>query len=103
MSAVRDRRYSIVMRRYPRIKSGRLPFLCFALHRMGFFVPRELLRERRALTSPFHPYLRFSQTTGGDFSWSLSGSVPSPAPRPPTLRPSLPRGSPSFTPPIPTT
>jgi hypothetical protein len=26
--------------------SGRLPFLCFVLHRMGFFVPRELLRER---------------------------------------------------------
>ena len=35
-----------VMRRYPRILSGRLPFLCFVLHRMGFFVPRELLRER---------------------------------------------------------
>ena len=46
VSAVTDRRYSIVMRRYPRIKSGRLPFLCFVLHRMGFFVPRELLRER---------------------------------------------------------
>ncbi len=26
--------------------AGRLPFLCFVLHRMGFFVPRELLRER---------------------------------------------------------
>jgi len=26
--------------------SGRLPFLCFVLHRMGFFVPRELLRKR---------------------------------------------------------
>ena len=35
-----------MVRRYPRIKSGRLPFLCFVLHRMGFFVPRELLRER---------------------------------------------------------
>jgi hypothetical protein len=35
-----------LMRRYPRIKSGRLPFLCFVLHRMGFFVPRESLRER---------------------------------------------------------
>ena len=35
-----------VVRRYPRILSGRLPFLCFVLHRMGFFVPRELLRER---------------------------------------------------------
>jgi len=35
-----------VMRRYPRILSGRLPFLCFVLHRMGFFMPRELLRER---------------------------------------------------------
>ncbi len=46
VSAVTDRRYSIVMRRYPRIKPGRRPFLCFVLHRMGFFVPRELLRER---------------------------------------------------------
>ena len=42
-----------VVRRYPRINpetfrggSGRLPFLCFVLHRMGFFVPHELLRER---------------------------------------------------------
>jgi len=26
--------------------AGRLPFLCFVLHRMGFFMPRELLRER---------------------------------------------------------
>gem|GEM_PF-3526906 len=26
--------------------SGRLPFLCFVLHRMGFFLPRKLLRER---------------------------------------------------------
>jgi hypothetical protein len=26
--------------------ADRLPFLCFVLHRMGFFVPRELLRER---------------------------------------------------------
>jgi len=46
VSAVRDRRYNIVMRRYPRILTGRLLFLCFVLHRMGFFVPRELLRER---------------------------------------------------------
>jgi hypothetical protein len=30
----------------PEDQSGRLPFLCFVLHRMGFFVPRELLRER---------------------------------------------------------
>jgi len=48
--------------------SGRLPFLCFVLHRMGFFLPRELLRERWALTSPFHPCLRFFQRTGGVFS-----------------------------------
>ena len=41
-----NRRYSIVVRRYPRILSGRLPFLCFVLHRMGFFLPRKLLRER---------------------------------------------------------
>jgi len=30
----------------PEDQSGRLPFLCFVLHRMGFFVPRELLHER---------------------------------------------------------
>jgi hypothetical protein len=30
----------------PEDKSGRLSFLCFVLHRMGFFMPRELLRER---------------------------------------------------------
>jgi hypothetical protein len=30
----------------PEDQMGRLPFLCFVLHRMGFFVPRELLRER---------------------------------------------------------
>jgi len=35
-----------VMQRYPRIKSDRLSCLCFVLHRMGFFMPRELLRER---------------------------------------------------------
>jgi len=35
-----------VMRRYPRIITDRLSSLCFVLHRMGFFVPRELLRER---------------------------------------------------------
>src|SRR5438874_232788 len=31
---------------YPRIVADRLSSLCFVLHRMGFFVPRELLRER---------------------------------------------------------
>ena len=42
-----------VMRQYPRVDSeflrsgaDRLSSLCFVLHRMGFFVPRELLRER---------------------------------------------------------
>jgi len=30
----------------PEDLAGRLPFLCFVLHRMGFFVPRELPRER---------------------------------------------------------
>ena len=30
----------------PEDQTGRLPFLCSVLHRMGFFVPRELLRER---------------------------------------------------------
>ena len=42
----RSRGRGTVVRRYPRILSGRLPFLCFVLHRMGFFVPRELLHER---------------------------------------------------------
>jgi hypothetical protein len=35
-----------VVRRYPKIKSDRLSFLCFVLHRMGFFLPRESLRKR---------------------------------------------------------
>src|SRR5207249_10914735 len=52
--------------------AGRLPLLCFVLHRMGFFVPRELLRERLALTSPFHPFLRFAQSSGCVFSVTLS-------------------------------
>src|SRR5437762_3604169 len=43
-----------VVRRYPRILSGRLPFLCFVLHCMGFFVPREI--TPRAVSS----YLAFS-------------------------------------------
>jgi hypothetical protein len=30
----------------PEDPTDRLPILCFVLHRMGFFVPRELLRER---------------------------------------------------------
>jgi hypothetical protein len=30
----------------PEDLTGWLPFLCFVLHRMGFFVPRESLRER---------------------------------------------------------
>ena len=42
----RDHRYSIVMRRYPRIERTGCPPSCFVLHRMGFFLPRELLRER---------------------------------------------------------
>ena len=30
----------------PEDQADRLSSLCFVLHRMGFFVPRELLRER---------------------------------------------------------
>ena len=44
--AGRDEFSFIRVRRYPRIKSDRLSSLCFVLHRMGFFVPRESLRER---------------------------------------------------------
>src|SRR5207247_10816479 len=68
----RSRNRGTMMRRYPRIVADRLSSLCFVLHRMGFFVPRELLRERCALTSPFHPCLRFFQRTGGVFSVTLS-------------------------------
>jgi hypothetical protein len=32
------------------------PFLCFVLHRMGFFVRLRLREIRWALTPPFHPY-----------------------------------------------
>src|SRR5207245_1208128 len=42
----RSRNGGTVMRRYPRIITDRLSSLCFVLHRMGFFLPRELLRER---------------------------------------------------------
>src|SRR4029077_17674197 len=37
----------------PEDKSGRLPFLCFVLHRMGFFVPRELLASGDVLPRLF--------------------------------------------------
>ena len=30
----------------PEDLTDRLPFLCFVLHRMGFFLPRALRRER---------------------------------------------------------
>src|SRR5437868_13922314 len=46
----------------PEDQSGRLPFLCFVLHRMGFFIPHELLRKRCALTSRSHPHLHFLPT-----------------------------------------
>ena len=36
---------AIVMRR-TRGSTDRLSSLCFVLHRMGFFLPRELLHER---------------------------------------------------------
>jgi len=51
-----------------RRSTDRLSSSCFVLHRMGFFLPRELLRARWALTSPFHPCLHFSQRTGGIIS-----------------------------------
>src|SRR5439155_25321150 len=71
----RSRNRGTMMRRYPRIVADRLSSLCFVLHRMGFFVPRELLRERCALTSPVHPCLRSFQRTGGVFSVTLSVNV----------------------------
>ena len=48
----RSRKVRTVMRRYPRISpeslrvSDRLSSLCFVLHRVGFFVPHQLLGER---------------------------------------------------------
>ena len=45
-SAGESRGRRTVMRRYPRIITDRLSSLCFVLHHMGFFLPRELLRER---------------------------------------------------------
>src|SRR5439155_21029858 len=69
---VRSRSCGTEMRRYPRI-NGPAALPLFVLHRMGFFMPRELLRERRALTSPFHPCLYLCcQRTGGVFSVTLS-------------------------------
>src|SRR6266516_179432 len=41
----RSRNCGTVMRR-TRGSTDRLSSLCFVLHRMGFFLPRELLRER---------------------------------------------------------
>ena len=61
----------VVVRRYPRIKAGRLPFLCFVLHRMGFFVPRELLPSGELLPRLFTLTCAF-QRTGGLFSVTLS-------------------------------
>ena len=41
----------------PPKRTGQAPEVpCFALHRMGFFVPRRLLAGRWAVTPPFHPY-----------------------------------------------
>ena len=54
--------------------SSRVPYL--ALHPMGFSVPPRLRLERWALTPPFHPYRRFSRTTGGIFSVALSVGTP---------------------------
>ncbi len=45
----RVRRDATIPEDQPRTGSGctdRLPSLCFVLHHMGFFVPRESLRER---------------------------------------------------------
>jgi len=63
---------------------------------MGFFVPRELLRARWALTSPFHPCLRFFQRTGGVFSVTLSVTAIFQPRRPRILRGMLPYGVRTF-------
>jgi hypothetical protein len=41
-----DRRFSPSWCDDTRGSTDRRPSLCFVLHHMGFFVPRELLRER---------------------------------------------------------
>ena len=46
------------------------PYL--VLLRVGFAVPHALLRERCALTAPFHPYLGRFTAAGGIFSVALS-------------------------------
>src|SRR6476646_9894135 len=63
---------------------------------MGFFLPRKLLRERLALTSPFHPCLYFSQRTGGVFSVTLSVTAIFQPRRPRLLRGMLPYGVRTF-------
>jgi hypothetical protein len=45
-ATVIDRHYSRRDATIPEDITDRLPFLCFVLHRMGFFLPRKLLRER---------------------------------------------------------
>jgi len=42
----KSRRYSARDATIPEVLADRLSYLCFVLHRTGFFLPRELLRER---------------------------------------------------------
>src|SRR5881398_2824361 len=102
VSAVRDRRYSIVMRLYPRIFSGpaALPLFCLAPH--GVF------RASRIASRAVSSYLAFSplpalkkeqlffQRTGGLFSVTLSVNPDFHRGRPRVLRGMLPYGVRTF-------
>src|SRR5881398_1038128 len=97
VSAVRDRRYSIVMRLYPRIFSGpaALPLFCLAPH--GVF------RASRIASRAVSSYLAFSplpalccQRTGGVFSVTLSVTAILQLRRPRLLRGILPYGVRTF-------
>jgi hypothetical protein len=97
VSAVRDRRYSIVMRRYPRIFNGpaALPLFCLAPH--GVF------RASRIASRAVSSYLAFSplpapccQRTGGVFSVTLSVATIFQPWRPRFLRGMLPYGVRTF-------
>jgi len=67
----RFRRCGTVVRRYPRI-AGRLPFLCFVLHRMGFFRASRIAPRAVSSYSPFPPLRAFLKEPAVCFSVTLS-------------------------------
>jgi hypothetical protein len=71
-SAVRNRRYSIVMRRYPRIfvRPAALPLFCLAPH--GVFRASQITPRAVSFYLAFSPLPVLFQRTGGVFSVTLS-------------------------------